>query len=85
MAPANLGALDVTQLARLDQASRIDQGFPHDFLGEDFIRDLTTVDAGPDRRPSPHRLMGPVSGVTASLGPGAPPRGRSTGRCRCGS
>jgi aryl-alcohol dehydrogenase-like predicted oxidoreductase len=40
----NLGALDVTlgeaQLARLDQVSRIDLGFPHDFLGEDFIRDL---------------------------------------------
>jgi aryl-alcohol dehydrogenase-like predicted oxidoreductase len=40
----NLGALDVTlgetQRARLDQVSRIDLGFPHDFLGEDFIRDL---------------------------------------------
>ncbi len=35
----NLGALDVMldggQLARLDEASRIELGFPHDFLGRD--------------------------------------------------
>jgi aryl-alcohol dehydrogenase-like predicted oxidoreductase len=40
----NLGALEVTlsevQLARLEQASRIDLGFPGDFLGQDSIRDL---------------------------------------------
>lgn len=40
----NLGALDVTltaeQLGRLDEASRIELGFPHDFLSQDHIRDL---------------------------------------------
>lgn len=40
----NLGALDVTldngHLARLDEASRIESGFPHDFLASDPIRDL---------------------------------------------
>ncbi|MBP2680126.1 MAG: putative oxidoreductase, aryl-alcohol dehydrogenase like protein [Deltaproteobacteria bacterium] len=34
----NLGALDITlgpeQLARLDEASKIDLGFPHDFLAQ---------------------------------------------------
>jgi len=38
----NIGALAVTldadHLANLDAASRIDGGFPHDFLGSDFIR-----------------------------------------------
>jgi aryl-alcohol dehydrogenase-like predicted oxidoreductase len=42
----NLGALDVTleedQLVRLDEVSRIDPGFPHDFLAQDYIRDLMT-------------------------------------------
>jgi aryl-alcohol dehydrogenase-like predicted oxidoreductase len=42
----NLGALEVTldedQLARLDEVSRIDPGFPHDFLAQDYIRDLMT-------------------------------------------
>jgi aryl-alcohol dehydrogenase-like predicted oxidoreductase len=40
----NLGALDVSlsaaQLARLEQASRIELGFPHDFLTQEFTRDL---------------------------------------------
>jgi aryl-alcohol dehydrogenase-like predicted oxidoreductase len=40
----NLGALDVTlgedQLKRLDEASRIDLGFPHNFLAEDPIRNV---------------------------------------------
>lgn len=40
----NLGALEVhlapEHLARLDQVSAIDLGFPHDFLGSDPIRDL---------------------------------------------
>jgi hypothetical protein len=40
----NLGALAVTlgpeHLARLDEASRIDLGFPHDFLAEPGIRDV---------------------------------------------
>jgi aryl-alcohol dehydrogenase-like predicted oxidoreductase len=39
----NLGALDVTlddaHLARLDEVSRIEKGFPHDFLEMDPIRD----------------------------------------------
>jgi len=38
----NIGALNVDltaeHLARLDEASRIDLGFPHDFLAYDFIR-----------------------------------------------
>jgi aryl-alcohol dehydrogenase-like predicted oxidoreductase len=40
----NLGALAVTldgeQLRRLDEASRIDLGFPHNFLSQEHIRDL---------------------------------------------
>jgi aryl-alcohol dehydrogenase-like predicted oxidoreductase len=40
----NLGALDVTldddQKARLDEASAIDPGFPHNFLGSGFVRNL---------------------------------------------
>lgn len=40
----NLGALEVTlgdeQLRRLDEASRIDLGFPHNFLSQEHIRDL---------------------------------------------
>jgi hypothetical protein len=40
----NLGALNVTlspeHLARLDAASAIDLGFPHDFLASDEIRDI---------------------------------------------
>ncbi|NNK48754.1 MAG: aldo/keto reductase, partial [Gemmatimonadetes bacterium] len=40
----NLGALDVTldgeHLTRLDEVSRIEPGFPHDFLASDPIRDL---------------------------------------------
>jgi aryl-alcohol dehydrogenase-like predicted oxidoreductase len=40
----NLGALDVTldeqHLARLDEVSRIEPGFPHDFLASDPIRDI---------------------------------------------
>ncbi|MEK6254277.1 MAG: aldo/keto reductase, partial [Gemmatimonadales bacterium] len=40
----NLGALDVTldedHLARLDEVSRIESGFPHDFLASDPIRDI---------------------------------------------
>ena len=40
----NLGALEVTlgedQLKRLDEASRIDLGFPHNFLAEDPIRNI---------------------------------------------
>ncbi len=40
----NLGALDVTlnekQMDRLNQVSAIDLGFPHNFLAEDYIRDI---------------------------------------------
>jgi aryl-alcohol dehydrogenase-like predicted oxidoreductase len=40
----NLGAREVAlsaqQLARLDAASKIDIGFPHDFLASDEIRDI---------------------------------------------
>lgn len=40
----NLGALDVElsggQRARLDEASRVELGFPHDFLAEEPIRRL---------------------------------------------
>jgi aryl-alcohol dehydrogenase-like predicted oxidoreductase len=40
----NLGALDVSlsadHLARLDEASAIEPGFPHDFLESDFVRNL---------------------------------------------
>lgn len=40
----NLGALNVTlspeHLARLDAVSKIDLGFPHDFLASDEIRDI---------------------------------------------
>jgi aryl-alcohol dehydrogenase-like predicted oxidoreductase len=40
----NLGALDVTldagQLARLDEATAIEPGFPHDFVAMENIRDL---------------------------------------------
>ncbi len=40
----NLGALEVTlsreQLAELDEASKIELGFPHDFLGSEQIRDI---------------------------------------------
>jgi aryl-alcohol dehydrogenase-like predicted oxidoreductase len=40
----NLGALDVRlaadQLARLDEASRIDLGFPHEFLASAGVRDV---------------------------------------------
>ena len=40
----NLAALDVTldagQLARLDEASAIEMGFPHDFMAMENIRDL---------------------------------------------
>ena len=42
----NIGALAVVlndaQLASLDEASRVDLGFPHDFLQYDFIRDGLT-------------------------------------------
>jgi aryl-alcohol dehydrogenase-like predicted oxidoreductase len=42
----NLGALDVdldaAQLARLQEASKIDLGFPHDFLKVEFIRAALT-------------------------------------------
>lgn len=40
----NLGALEVTldpaQLERLDEVSRVDLGFPHNFLGQEHIRDF---------------------------------------------
>jgi aryl-alcohol dehydrogenase-like predicted oxidoreductase len=42
----NLGALGVAlsdeQMARLDAASRIELGFPHDFLNRDMVRGFTT-------------------------------------------
>ena len=42
----NLAALDYAispdQLTRLDQASHIDRGFPHDFLASDGVRNLVT-------------------------------------------
>jgi aryl-alcohol dehydrogenase-like predicted oxidoreductase len=42
----NLGCLDATlsaeQIARLDKASAIVLGFPHDFLASENVRDLTT-------------------------------------------
>jgi diketogulonate reductase-like aldo/keto reductase len=41
----NLGSLDVTleepQLKRLDGASRIEMGFPHDFFASDMVRGYT--------------------------------------------
>ncbi|MGW8742282.1 aldo/keto reductase [Streptomyces sp. NPDC055794] len=44
----NLGALEVeltaAQLARLDEAGRIELGFPHDMLASDHIRRVTTGD-----------------------------------------
>ncbi|MER7776019.1 aldo/keto reductase [Streptomyces sp. NPDC096191] len=44
----NLGALEVdltaSQLARLDEAGRIELGFPHDMLASDHIRRATTGD-----------------------------------------
>ncbi len=40
----NLGALDVTlnkkQTDRLDKVSAVDLGFPHNFLGQDYIQDI---------------------------------------------
>ncbi len=40
----NLGCLDVAlseeQISRLDEATKIDPGFPHDFLTRDYIRDI---------------------------------------------
>ena len=43
---ANLGALDVEitadQLARLDEVSKIDLGYPHDILASDHLRTVTT-------------------------------------------
>ncbi|MGO4424514.1 aldo/keto reductase, partial [Streptomyces sp. MCAF7] len=44
----NLGALDVdfsaSQLARLDEASAIGLGFPHDMLASDHIRKVAAGD-----------------------------------------
>ena len=44
----NLGALEVdftvSQLARLDEASAIGLGFPHDMLASDHIRNVTAGD-----------------------------------------
>ncbi|MEV0294087.1 hypothetical protein [Nocardia sp. NPDC050710] len=44
----NLGALEVSfdaaQLARLDQASAVDLGFPHDFLARLMTRSVTFGD-----------------------------------------
>lgn len=41
----NLQALEITlseeHLARLDEATRVDLGFPHEFLGREYIRNLT--------------------------------------------
>lgn len=51
----NLGALDFTlddeQLARLDDASRIELGFPHDFITGGFVDDIVTggSDIAPQR------------------------------------
>jgi aryl-alcohol dehydrogenase-like predicted oxidoreductase len=55
----DLGCLDVTlgpdHMRRLDGASRIEPGFPHDFLASDFVRYLISggtrdsIDALPDR------------------------------------
>jgi diketogulonate reductase-like aldo/keto reductase len=40
----NLGALEVTlteaQLAELDEVSKIEPGFPHDFLASEQIQDI---------------------------------------------
>jgi len=54
----NLGCLDVVlgadDVARLDAASAIEMGFPHDFLARDFIRDLVhggTFDKIDNHRP----------------------------------
>jgi aryl-alcohol dehydrogenase-like predicted oxidoreductase len=56
----NLGALDVSlsaaQLARLEQASRIELGFPHDFLTQEFTRDL--IYGGTRDRIDAHRPAG---------------------------
>lgn len=41
-----LGAVNITladaHLARLDEASKIELGFPHDFLRQDYVRQFTT-------------------------------------------
>ncbi len=43
----NLACIDLkltpAQLKRLDQASAIDLGFPHDFLASDRIRDMLSA------------------------------------------
>ncbi len=53
----NLGCLDVTltggQLERLDEVSRIEAGFPYDFLTSDFVKDL--VFGGTYERIDDHR------------------------------
>jgi len=53
----NLGALEVTlgeeHLARLDQASAIEMGFPHDFTAQEHIRNL--IFAGTHDRIDHHR------------------------------
>jgi aryl-alcohol dehydrogenase-like predicted oxidoreductase len=50
----NVGALGVvlddSHLARLDAASRIEPGFPHDFLGSDFVRHSLTGGTSVRRR-----------------------------------
>ena len=42
----NLGALEFTltpeQRTRLDEVSRLELGFPHDFLRSDFVRSMIT-------------------------------------------
>jgi len=53
----NLGYLDLTldaeQIARLDAISRIDMGYPHEFLRSDFIRSIQT--GGKDHLLDDHR------------------------------
>jgi aryl-alcohol dehydrogenase-like predicted oxidoreductase len=53
----NLGGLEVTldedQTRRLDEVTKIDLGFPHDFLSQEYIRNLTH--AGTYERIDDHR------------------------------
>jgi len=58
----NLGALEVLltpeQSARLDEASDVPKGFPHDFLGKEEIQDIV-YGGTQDRIDFPHREIMP--------------------------
>lgn len=70
----NLGALEVdftaAQLARLDEASAIGLGFPHDMLASDHIRSVTAGDLKIETRRR-SELRGPGVGRVEGRTPGA--------------